>query len=162
MSSLPVFAAPLRVRARSDQDVHDVVGWVPDAGALYLFAGPSLTWPLTAQQLQDMTGVTPSVVVSSSDDLVGHFDLVLDGRTARLGRVMVNPALRGRGLAITVVNFALTEARRLGADVVLLNVISTNEPAIRTYQRAGFTAIEGVAARADVTTMERRLSDPEP
>lgn len=155
---------PLRVRARSDQDVHEVVRWVPDAAALYFFSGPRLTWPLTAQQLQGLTGatagMTPSVVVSSAGELVGHFDLTLDESIARLGRLIVNPSLRGRGLAIPVVDLALIEAQRLGADVVRLNVISKNETAVRTYRRAGFVVVAGDADRADVTTMERRLSDP--
>jgi len=153
-------ADSLRVRARNEQDVLQVVGWVPDAAALYLFSGTRLTWPLTAQQLQSMVGVdgvTSSVVVLPSGDLVGHFDLAIDASVARLGRVIVNPALRGRGLAITVVHLALAEAQQLGVEVVRLNVISTNEPAIRTYRRAGFTAVAGNPDRAGVIVMERAL-----
>lgn len=96
-----LIAGSLRVRARSDQDVHDIVRWVPDPAALYLFSGPRLTWPLSAQQLHSLTGttagMTPSVVVSPAGELVGHFDLTLDESIARLGRLIVNPSLRGRG-----------------------------------------------------------------
>lgn len=158
-------AGSLRVRARRERDVREIVGWVPDPAALRLFSGSRLAWPLSASQLQsmaDIPGMAPSVVVTSSGRLVGHFDLTLDGPVARLGRVIVNPALRGRGLAIVVVRLALAEAERLGADVVRLNVVSTNEPALRAYRRAGFTTGERMPGRADVTTMEHRLPGRSP
>lgn len=151
----------LSARGRDVRDVLEVIGWVPDPAALYLFSGSRLEWPLTASQLQDMgatEGLTPLVAVSSSGGLVGHFDLTIDGSVARLGRLIVNPALRGRGLAIRVVDLAIAEAQRFGVEVVRLNVISTNEPAVRAYRRAGFTVVEGASERADVTVMERRVA----
>jgi len=152
--------APLRVRARDERDVHEIVEWITDAAALHLFSGPGLTWPLTTGQLQSMSaidGLTAWVVVEPSEGLLGHFDLTVDGPVARLGRVIVNPALRGRGRAIALVDLALAQARQLGAETIRLNVIRTNEPAIRTYRRAGFVAVPGDPDRADVTVMERRL-----
>lgn len=152
--------ASLSIRVREEGDVQEIVEWVPDATALYLFSGPRLRWPLTASQLQGMVtleGLTPSVVVTSSGELVGHFDLTVAGPVARLGRVIVNPALRGRGLAGVIVNLAVAEAQRLGADVVRLTVISTNEPAVRAYRRAGFALVAGDPERGDVTAMERSV-----
>lgn len=153
----------LSIRDRRERDVREIVSWVPDAAALHLFSGPRLVWPLTPEQLQNMApvgGLTASVVVSPSGDLVGHFDLTIDESVARLGRVIVKPALRGRGLASAVLDLALAEARRLGADVIRLNVVSSNEPAIRAYRRAGFTAADAIPDRPDVTVMERQLIAP--
>ncbi|WOF22574.1 GNAT family N-acetyltransferase [Microbacterium betulae] len=162
--SMPI-GGSLSIRARDERDVRKIVGWVPDAAALYLFSGPRMTWPLTVQQMQDMVairGSTPYAVVTVSDDLVGHFDLTIDGTIARLGRVIVSPALRGQGLPADVVDLAFAQARRLGADAVHLNVIAANVPALRTYWRAGFATTEGDTDRADVIAMERRLSLPCP
>ena len=136
------------------------MGWIDDEAALYLFSGSRLAWPLTAEQLQSMSateGLAASVVVTPTGDLVAHFDLTIDGGVARLGRVVVNPALRGRGLASAVVALACTEAQRLGAAVVRLNVITANEPAIRAYTRAGFVAVEGESSRPGVTVIERSV-----
>ena len=148
----------LNVRARSEADAREVVGWVEHAQALYLFSGPRLTWPLTVEQLQGMLaieGLAASVVVSRTGEVVAHFDLTIDGALARLGRVIVKPELRGRGLASRIVDLAVAQAQRLGAEVVQLNVITTNEPAIRAYRRAGFDALPGASSRANVTVMER-------
>lgn len=160
---MQVDEASLSIRVRNERDVDEIVGWVPDAAALYLFSGFRLTWPLTASQLQGMVaieGLTPSVVVTSAGGLVGHFDLTVAGQVARLGRVIVNPALRGRGLAGVIVDLAVAEAQRFGAGVVRLTVISTNEPAVRAYRRAGFAPVEGDPERGDVTAMERSVITP--
>lgn len=157
---MQIDGASLSLRVRDERDVHEIVDWVPDAAALYHFSGSRLRWPLTASQLQGMVGIeglTPSVVVTSSGELVGHFDLTLDGQIARLGRVIVNPKLRGRGLAGVIVELAVAEAQRLGADVIRLTVISANEPAVRAYGRAGFAPVAGDPERGDVTAMERSV-----
>ncbi|MFV0535340.1 MAG: GNAT family N-acetyltransferase [Cumulibacter sp.] len=151
----------LDVRARSEPDAYEVAGWVEDAQALYLFSGPRLTWPLTAEHLQDMLsteGLTAWVVVSRAGDLLAHFDLTIEGALARLGRVIVRPELRGRGLASRIVDLAVMQAQRLGAEVVRLNVIITNEPAIRAYRRASFDVLPGASSRADVIVMERQVT----
>lgn len=155
----------LDVRARSEPDAYEVAGWVEDARALYLFSSPRLTWPLTAEQLQDMLateGLTAWVVVSRTGDLVAHFDLTIDGALARLGRVIVRPELRGRGLASRIANLAVEQAQLLGAEAVRLNVVTTNEPAIRAYRRANFDVRPGASSRADVTVMEWQVTAASP
>lgn len=162
-SRMQINEASLSIRVRNERDVDEIVGWIPDAAALYLFSGSRLTWPLTASQLQGMVaieGLTPLVVVTSSGELVGHFDLTVAGQVARLGRVIVNPALRGRGLAGVIVDLAVAEASRFGACVVRLTVISTNEPAVRAYCRAGFAPVAGDPERGDVAAMERSVIAP--
>ncbi|MGB4780335.1 GNAT family N-acetyltransferase [Microbacterium sp.] len=148
----------LTVRAREDRDLERIVSWVPDAGALSLFSGTRLSWPLTGIQLRDLTvgsDLAAFVVVEASGALVGHFDLGIAGELGRLGRVIVDPALRGQGLAGRIVNLAVAEAARLGAERVRLNVISDNLPALRAYRRAGFLAQPPDHDRTGITVMER-------
>lgn len=115
---------------------------MPDAEALYVFAGPSLSWPLTAEQLATLAtrpGLTAwAAVHDDSPRIWGHFDLTVDGESARLGRVIIDPAQRGRGLAKTLVEFAVRQARELGASELDLRVVIGNLPAITSYRRAGF------------------------
>ncbi|WP_255160959.1 GNAT family N-acetyltransferase [Microcella humidisoli] len=150
----------LVVRPRRPADVLEVVSWIASAKVLYSFSGARLQWPLTSIQLENLThteGLSPFVVVGSADRLVGHFDLRVDERVAWLGRVAVKPEFQGRGLAIEVVNAALVQAQELGADAVRLRVIATNEPAIRTYLRAGFATGLPDPERPSVLLMERSL-----
>lgn len=149
-----------KVRPRTTDDLRLVVGWVPDAGALYLFTGPRLHWPLTEFQLSDMEdhdGFTAWMLVNNqTNNPVGHFDITLQAGTARVGRIIIAPELRGRGLARELVGHVIQQASRLGASELTLNVIIGNEPAIRAYERAGFVSTDE-SSRPDVRSMTRKL-----
>ena len=154
-----IMMAMTSIRARSSQDCRTVVDWIPDENACYLFTGPRLTWPLTPAQL-DETAATPGLsawmLLDDEGSVVGHFDLTLDGERARLGRVLIAPENRGRGLAHELVRQAREKARELGAAQLTLCVIKGNEPAIRTYVSAGFVFEESVG-RPDQLEMSLRL-----
>lgn len=132
----------ISIRPRKDVDLDTIVGWVPDAVALYLFTGPRLTWPLSTEQLSEMESeqnLSAWIGASSSNGRpVGHFDLTQYGETFRIGRVIIDPAQRGQGLAATLVELAVAKGQVLGASRITLNVIAGNSPAIRTYERIGF------------------------
>lgn len=55
---------------------------------------------------------------------------------------LVHPNQRGKGIAETMCKFSLEEARRLGFKAMQFNiVISTNEVAVRLWQKCGFEII---------------------
>ncbi|MEW1962273.1 GNAT family N-acetyltransferase [Microbacterium sp. NPDC077644] len=148
-----------RLRRRTATDCESVVRWIPDVDALYLFTGPRLRWPLDAVQLSGMEDEGYSgwtLVEDESGEALGHFDLAVDGKVARLGRVCIDPMRRGQGLAHVLVGFAIDRARSLGASEMRLNVIVGNDAAIRTYERAGFTTSPR-SDRPDVRVMSRAL-----
>lgn len=137
----------LSIRPRSEGDLAEIVGWVADAEELFQFAGPRAQWPLTTAQLRamaDAPNLEPSVVVDASGGLVAHFDLTVDGKAARLGKVIVKPELRGHGVAGSAMKLALARARERGAGTVRLYVGGGNEAAIAAYQRAGFSILSGI------------------
>jgi RimJ/RimL family protein N-acetyltransferase len=147
------------LRPRTPADCESVVGWIPDMEDLYLFSGPRLTWPLTSSQLSAMEGANFSpwiLVENDTDEPVGHFDLTLEGQTARMGRVLIAPEQRGRGLAHVLVSIAIDQAKSLGASELRLNVIAGNKPAIRTYARAGFSELP-YPEHPNVSVMSRPL-----
>lgn len=147
------------LRPRTHEDCVTVVSWVPDADALYLFTGPRLSWPLTVDQLSSMeeSGLSPWMFVEDGKGgPLGHFDLVIKGEVAKIGRVLIDPEHRGRGLARELINLAIDQARLLGASELQLNVIAGNEPAVRTYLHAGFTELPQVD-RPGISVMRRPL-----
>lgn len=143
----------LRPRTVADCDV--AISWIPDAEAMHLFTGTRLRWPLTVAQLTAMQAKPGfsawTLAADQSQSPAAHFDLTIDGDVAHLGRVLTDPQLRGNGLAHVVVGFAKRQAKSLGASEMRLNVITGNEPAIRTYLRAGFTMYS--SERPNVTSM---------
>ncbi|MBC7595180.1 MAG: GNAT family N-acetyltransferase [Kineosporiaceae bacterium] len=132
-------------RALVTDDYGGLLLWIPDASALYLFAGPSLNWPPTVEQFAAIArrpGLSAWMVGDDDDQAAwGHFDLTVHGTSARLGRVIINPRYRGRGLGHTLIRSALEKARNLGADEVRLAVVSDNAAAVKTYRRAGFQEV---------------------
>ena len=55
---------------------------------------------------------------------------------------MVAPRARGRGVGRQMGEHALDEARRLGFRAMQFNfVVSTNEPAVRLWQKLGFRIV---------------------
>jgi RimJ/RimL family protein N-acetyltransferase len=134
----------LRLRGRVDADLDALVSWIADSEALHLFTGTRLQWPVTAHQLRDLLDRTPAMTAWTlvedvhPDQPLGHFDLTCADTVARLGRVIIDPKRRGERLSHDLVGFALRKAHELRMKHVALNVIASNTPAIKTYQRLGF------------------------
>jgi predicted GNAT family N-acyltransferase len=77
------------------------------------------------------------LVAFDGDRLVGTCRLVFDDGLARLGRMAVEPELRGRGIGAAVLAEAEREARRAGAHRIRLHA----QTAARSlYERGGFAA----------------------
>ncbi|MEV8136835.1 GNAT family N-acetyltransferase [Microbacterium aurantiacum] len=150
----------LTIRRRTEADLSTIVGWIPDAAALYLFTGPRMTWPLTTEELGTMNAdenFTAWVALGEGARLVGHFDLTVVDRTARLGRVVIDPSQRGRGMGRELVGLVIETARAVGADELRLNVIANNVPAVRAYEGVGFRTLPQ-GDRPDIRSMALALS----
>ena len=65
-----------------------------------------------------------------------------DEETAVIHTLGVSPAFSGRGLALQMIEGAVTLAREKGWRALRLDVLEDNVPAQRLYQRAGFVYIE--------------------
>jgi predicted GNAT family N-acyltransferase len=75
------------------------------------------------------------VVAYDGPRLAGTCRLLFDGDRARLGRMAVEPELRGRGIGAEVLDAAERAARRGGARRVTLHAQTA---AMALYARAGF------------------------
>jgi ribosomal protein S18 acetylase RimI-like enzyme len=53
----------------------------------------------------------------------------------------VAPGRRNQGIGTAISAQLLSTARRNGAEVAWLNVLSDNQPAVRTYARLGFETL---------------------
>ncbi|AMM21656.1 hypothetical protein AX769_17780 [Frondihabitans sp. PAMC 28766] len=137
-------AVSLRPFAPDDTD--DVLSWFADLDELRLFAGFAATWPLTRDDLEARAlapGVRSFTMTIADDPVAGHVDLVDEGgHVFRLARIAIAPSLRGRRLAVPLVEAAIVEARALGARSLSMHVVPGNEPAFRAYSRVGFRAGE--------------------
>ena len=103
---------------------------------------PDMPTPTVDEILTDDI-VHPSLVAHRALDrgrLVGITlvrDSKLDGGRY-ISDVYVHPKYRRHGVAETLVNRALEDAKNRGSKSVLLSVFSKNEPASKLYEKLGF------------------------
>jgi RimJ/RimL family protein N-acetyltransferase len=152
------------IRPLERHDFQTIIGWFPSEAALIQWGGPDVRFPLGDTQLAAMaeegrrTPPSRRLWVGELDGVVAaHALAALDGRhgVARLARVCISPALRGRGLSVP---FLYQIILTIFADPIFerieLNVYTFNDTAIRTYRKLGFIQ-EGVRRSAVKVGNER-------
>jgi ElaA protein len=85
---------------------------------------------------RDLEAGTRHVLLRDGEILVGYARVLDDGEVWRIGRVLLDPSVRGRGLADAVMETALSLCR--GRDVVL----DAQSPLAGWYATFGF-AVDG-------------------
>ena len=102
--------------------------------------------PLTREELTSLLACDASTLLTARDEatgqIVGMLTLIVyrvpTGVRARIEDVVVDESMRGRGIAVQLVERALEIAREKGADGVALTSNPRREAANRLYQKVGF------------------------
>jgi len=140
-------------------DIPRLVGWIPDATALMLWAGPRYAWPLTEAQIErertradaNPDALRMYVARDENNQPVGHIEIGDVDRIhglAHLQRIMVAPTAHGRGIGRTMVEQTLRICfDELKSHRVELVALENNSRAIATYAKLGFVR-EGLAPEA--------------
>ncbi|AKU92581.1 GNAT family N-acetyltransferase [Vulgatibacter incomptus] len=85
------------------------------------------------------------------------------GRESRLAAMGITPAFRGRGIGRELLARLLDEARARGDVRMRLEVIESNEPAVRLYRSAGFTVMRRLVGFSGLLPPEpAQLEEVEP
>lgn len=147
----------LDFRAFQRSDYPRLLDAIATPQALMQWAGPLFAFPLDEAQLEDYRLSAERAPAArriftaclAGGDPVGHIELnEIDGHSARLCRVLVDPTRRGHGLGRALVRRALHIAfDDLGLERVELGVFDFNTDAIRCYEAEGFVR-EGHLRRA--------------
>jgi RimJ/RimL family protein N-acetyltransferase len=140
---------PLTLRPFGVDDIDRLIAWIPDATFLLQWAGPTLSWPLTVDQLRrDVAASAPGgshlifKAVGGDGSAVGHIEVkAIDRvhRNAMMGRILVAPDKRGCGFGRSMIAAALAVCfDDLKLHRVGLRVFAHNTTAIESYRRVGF------------------------
>ncbi|QTM99216.1 GNAT family N-acetyltransferase [Sediminibacillus dalangtanensis] len=136
----------------TEDDFDLLISWITSPELTMQWSGPAFTYPLTRGQLstyiksanQDGADTYAfKAVDTNSGQIVGHISI---GRidyghmTGRIGKVMVTEQARGKKVAGRMLEQILEFAfLNLGLNRVSLGVFDFNTPAIKAYEKAGFT-----------------------
>lgn len=132
----------LTLRDFEPTDDAALISWLPDPDAVFRWTGPMLTFPLDSAQLDTVRALPAAREWTAHDEhgtRVGHIGLVFTEPTAaRVVRVIVDPALRGRGLGRQLMTAVIEQSRALGVTALSLWVVAENATAIGLYRSLGF------------------------
>ena len=139
----------------TEADIDRVLPWITSREDLYLWTAYSFGFPLTREHLlQHMKECVErgdrllyKAVLPEDGTVFGHIELgAMDRRNnaLRIGRVLIDPAQRGRGLGAAMMRAAVDLAfEKFEMHRVELGVFENNPRAIACYERVGFKR-EGV------------------
>ncbi|MFP4004699.1 MAG: GNAT family N-acetyltransferase [Alphaproteobacteria bacterium] len=144
----------LQKRHFQTTDIPLLQSWLPTLEDTVQWGGPHFDFPVSEQALRGLialhAGEEPErecwMVTDAEGETAGHFQLGFEKRSrqAFLGRVILAPERRGRGLALPLTHLAVNQAfARAWVHRIELRVYEHNRSAIAAYRRAGFT-LEGV------------------
>ncbi|WP_438765941.1 GNAT family N-acetyltransferase [Kushneria sp. TE3] len=137
-----------------------LAGWIESPQALARWGGPSLTWPILPGQLwqQIEAASFPSFSLEEDGELLAFGQLAPRDQTTtwHLCRLIVAPHRRGQRLGEKLCRYLVAHATHLGASRITLRVATGNLPAIRLYQRLGFSNAGPVSERG-IQSMARQL-----
>lgn len=125
-----------------------LAAWIDGPVELWAWSGKNFSWPLDERQLAEYAAESATPLRQSwmaldpaSDQVVGHASVRVDeaGASGRIGRVLVAPEVRGKGVGAAMLARVLSAAfGELGLEQVELGVWTDNSSAIRLYEGLGF------------------------
>ncbi|MGH2649241.1 MAG: GNAT family N-acetyltransferase [Ginsengibacter sp.] len=121
-----------------------LISWIDNAETLMQFAGPSFSFPLTREQLEnslsDKNRFAFQALETNAKAMIGYGEIYLREKSAFLGRIIIgDKKFRGKGFGQVIVNQLIDFAfNTLNQPKIELNVFEWNTPAINCYKRVGF------------------------
>jgi ribosomal protein S18 acetylase RimI-like enzyme len=152
------------IRTTTASDYEAIASWVPDAAAGLRWAGPRLPFPFVASDLGALLA-TPgrressySLIDDSAKPCGFGQHWVLQHGAVHLGRIIVDPNSRGRGIGRVLCQRLISAAlQSTSATAVTLRVYKDNLVAMRLYSTLGF--VEVAAESTDDVFFMRRLTN---
>ncbi|WP_326533816.1 GNAT family N-acetyltransferase [Pseudorhodoferax sp.] len=153
------------LRSPSASDYAVIASWIPDAAAGLRWAGPRLPFPFSASALPELLAVPGGgeasySLINEAENPCGfgqHW--VLQPGAVHLGRIIVAPSARGRGIGRALCHQLIAAAlHATGATAVTLRVYKDNTVAVRLYASLGF--VEVASESTDEVLFMRMMVNP--
>jgi ribosomal protein S18 acetylase RimI-like enzyme len=134
------------LRSLQPTDYEAIASWVPDSAACLRWAGPRLAFPFSAADLPALLTVSNGesyCFVEGAIPLGFGQHWVLTPGAVHLGRIILSPAVRGKGLGrVLCEQLAAKAIQSTHATSVTLRVYRDNTAAVALYTSLGFTPVE--------------------
>jgi RimJ/RimL family protein N-acetyltransferase len=119
--------------------------WIDSRETIELFAGYDWKYPLTTSEFEFYKKNNPTKFhfffrTKDSDSNMGFAEIITQGEnTPRIGRLILDPNLRGKGYGSIFIKELIQEAKQIcSSNKVYLYVFEDNTRALKTYLNLGF------------------------
>ena len=137
---------PVRLAPLTEQHVQEMATWFSNERELTEWAGPGFRYPFDLQTfIEDLKleKLSSFVLLSDDDEFIGFGQYYLRHGRCHLGRLVIAPQYRGGGYAAALMDLLIARGlKELNVDSSSLFVLEDNAPAIRAYQKFGFSFAE--------------------
>lgn len=120
-----------------------MMGWFSNEQELSNWSGPNFRFPLNLYSfIEDlnMGSLNSFALTSNTSELLAFGQFYQRLNKCHLGRLVVNPQFRGKGIAAKLMSHLCERGRQeLKLNEYSLFVLAHNESAIKSYQKFGFT-----------------------
>ncbi|MBT2691152.1 GNAT family N-acetyltransferase [Bacillus sp. ISL-47] len=141
----------IKLKFFTEEEFKLLISWITTPELMVQWSGAHFKFPLDQEQLikyssfanqENSTEYIYKVIEADSDEIIGHISLGRIDRvneSARIGKVFISPAARGKGYASEMIRQILAIAfNELKLNRVSLGVFDFNRGAIKVYEKAGF------------------------
>lgn len=131
-----------KLRPFTTQHLPALMQWFPDSASIAIWGDPHFRHPFTQQSfIEDLnlSNAQAFVLTNESNELLAFGQFYLRQQRCHLGRLVVSPLQRGKGLGKTLINELCTLGRReLNLQECSLFVMQHNLQAKVLYTTLGF------------------------
>ena len=131
----------LTFRPATGPDLATVVSWVASESECLAWAGPAVSFPISARDLKAQIEHTPdnSFCLAEGTHVKAFGQLLRrGGRRFHMARIIAAPESRGQGFGSEICRRLIERAKDLEAEILTLNVYRDNLRAIELYRKLGF------------------------
>lgn len=126
----------------SDENLIELMSWFSNEDEVSIWSGPNFRYPFNLNTFKNdlnLDVLNSFSLVTNEGDLLAFGQYYLRLGKCHLGRLVVNPNLRGKGIASHLINKLSTLGKSdLNTDSCSLFVLRHNKSAIHAYTKLGF------------------------
>ena len=101
----------------------------------------SVPWSKKAVEEFIENSLCTMIVAKDKEEIVGYIGLYIIADDCDIANVAVTKNYRGQGIAIALIKLATEYAKNKGVTKMMLEVRESNLPAIRLYEKLGFSTV---------------------
>ena len=133
----------MRLTQPSDANFIELMSWFPTEEELGIWSGPGFRYPFDLSSFKKdlkLDTLKSFSLVSEEGDLLAFGQYYLRLERCHLGRLVVNPNIRGQGVSSHLIQKLSTLGKSdLKTDSCSLFVLGHNKSAIQAYTKLGFS-----------------------